>query len=91
MDRRVHFAPGTKNFNRIPEWFSKPKPSYSSDVMHKRIAVKELIGRIDRLIYTYQRKMRRARNPGSVEQVVQHLAHERAGLVKKLHMLQKNV
>lgn len=92
MNRRVHFAPGTKDFNKIPVWFPKSKPSYSAERVLKRAAVKELIKRINKVIIQYN-ELLDGSSPEELKEMMetlQELLYERADLERALERLEHN-
>jgi len=90
MERRVRFAPGTKTYNAIPEWFPKSKPSFDTKTIRKRIAVMDLIRRIDQAIRKLKLRTRlqtTGRSTAELRRLVTQLHQDRMDLVQKLHML----
>lgn len=50
MARRVRFTPDTKSFNKVPAWWPKRKPSYTTKTMRKRAVLREILSRVNRLL-----------------------------------------
>ena len=50
MARRVRFTPDTKSFNKVPAWWPKQKPSYTTETMRKRAVMREILSRVNRLL-----------------------------------------